>query len=389
MHLVIVSFKQCWQGQDGAWFSSGGFPYQIAAISSLFERVTLVVVKCAFRPGGIPLPPNAEVVGMRPPLGSDLQRKKDVLRQFPYYIRTIGSAIRQADVVHTPLPGDLPLVAMLITILMGKRLIARYGGSWERNAQNTRANDLTRLVMRTFAGGRRVMLVTGVGTTPPGRNMHWMFSTALSRNELSSTKPVLDRGIHRPARLAYLGRFSPEKGVSVLLQAMARLSADHFEPMPHLVLVGDGPQHQELKSLADGLKLDGTVSFAGQLDRAHLSAELDSVDLCVQPSLTESFSKAWLDAFAHGHPVITSDVGASQDVIGRPGERGWILPPGNVDRLTDCLKTVLSSDIDWPSMRRRCRTYAEQFTLEDWADRIGKICAAQWKIPYQQGKLSQ
>ena len=59
-----------------------------------------------------------------------------------------------------------------------------------------------------------------------------------------------------------------------------------------------------------------TLRFTGQLDRARLSRELMNQDLCVQPSFTEGFSKAWLDAMAHGLPVLASQVGAAKGVLG-------------------------------------------------------------------------
>ena len=387
MHLAIVSFKSCWQDDTGAWFSSGGFPLQMAAIASLFDQTTLLVVHSDPQPGGIPLPPGAVIRTMRKPRGSDFRRKLDVLRHFPYYIRTIREAIRPADVVHTPLPGDLPFLGMVIALWMGKRLIARYGGSWKENSQNTFTNNLTRLLMRTFAGGRCVMLATGEGAVPPSKRMHWIFSSALTRAELDSIHPDFNRGLSVPPKLAYLGRFSPEKGIPVLLQAVSCLPEDGLKILPELILIGDGPERQAMQNMSAGLKLNGRVHFTGQLDRPAMSAQMLSMDVCVQASLTEGFSKAWLDSFAHGVPVIASEVGASAEVIGRNGERGWLVRPGDVEMLTDQINKILVESLDWPALRRRCRTYAEHFTLEEWAARIGRICAAQWNMNFSQGKL--
>ena len=123
------------------------------------------------------------------------------------------------------------------------------------------------------------------------------------------------------------------------------------------------------------------IVFAGQVDRFELSRQLSKADLCVQPSLTEGFSKAWLDAMAHALPVLASDVGAARSVIGSDGERGWLVPPGDVQALAIALRRVLRGPVDWPALRRRCRQYAESCTLESWAQQIGEICARQWNIP--------
>lgn len=387
MRLAVISFKSCWQDETGAWFSSGGFPLQITAIASLFDQTTLLVVCSDPEPGGIPLPSDAIVRTMRKPHGSNLQRKLDVLQHLPYYIRTISKVIRQADVVHTPLPGDLPFLAMLIALFSRKHLIARYGGSWKENSRNTFMNSMTRLLMRSFAGGRCVMLATGEGAIPPSKNMHWIFSTALTRAELDSIHPDYDRGLSVPPRLVYLGRFSPEKGIPVFLQAVSCLKETDPKMTPDVILIGTGPEMQNIQNIAADLHLNGRIQFTGQLDRQSMSARMINMDICVQASLTEGFSKAWLDSFAHGVPVIASEVGASADVIGQNGERGWLVKPGDIEMLTEQMRKILVDPLDWPALRHRCRAYAEQFTLEAWTERIGQICAAQWKMAYSQGKL--
>ena len=56
MRVCAVSFKECWQDDDGRWLSYGGFPMQMTAIASLFDAMTLVIVNGRPRAGGMPLP---------------------------------------------------------------------------------------------------------------------------------------------------------------------------------------------------------------------------------------------------------------------------------------------------------------------------------------------
>jgi glycosyltransferase involved in cell wall biosynthesis len=106
----------------------------------------------------------------------------------------------------------------------------------------------------------------------------------------------------------------------------------------------------------------------------------------VQPSLTESFGKAWIDAMVHGLPVITCTVGSARSCIGPDGERGWVVPPGDAGRLADAMRNAVTAEIDWPAMRRRCRAYAEIFTIENWTTAIAKMCASRWDCSWE-GKL--
>jgi glycosyltransferase involved in cell wall biosynthesis len=382
--------KVCWQEPDGRWMSSGGFPLQMGAIASLFDEMVLVVVRGVPQPGGLPLPANARVVPLTSPRGVDLRRKLSVLARSPYYLWRIGASMRGVDAVHVPLPGDLPLLALITAALARKHVIARYGGSWWPNAETTAMDRFTKRCMRRLAsrnGRRNVMLATGDDGTAPAPGMSWIFSTALSRSELQAIRPCLDRALADPPRLVYVGRLSVEKGVAHLLRALASLAQVRSCPLPRLTVIGDGPDRSRLEALARELGCEQIVTFTGQLARERLAVELGRADLCVQPSLTEGFSKAWLDAMAHGLPVLASNVGAARAVIGDAGEHGWLVPPGDVPALTEAIHHVLTGPIEWPSLRRRCRAYVEERTLEAWAGRIGDQCAQEWGWTIINGRL--
>lgn len=386
--VCAVSFKECWQNEAGEWFSSGGFPLQMAGIASLFDSMTLLVTR-SDRPGagGLPLPPGAQIRLLRKPQSEDFRRKLFVLRHLPEYLSAIAREAKEADCVHVPPPGDIPLLGMLVALALRRRLIVRYCGSWIPTVQTTWMNRVTRGLMRAFAGGPNVMLATGEGARPPARDVHWVFATGVRAEELARTRPDLSRGLGRPARIAYVGRLSPEKGVQNLIAALGVLARGDFQPMPDVTLIGDGPQRAELERQAVSLGPAVRVRFAGQVDRTVLSELLSQTDFCVQPSLTEGYSKAWLDAFAQGLPVLSSDAGAARSVIGADGERGWLVPPGDVAKLSEVLRRVLTEPRAWPALRRRCRAFVADRTLESWAAWIGRICARQWGAILVDGKL--
>jgi glycosyltransferase involved in cell wall biosynthesis len=387
MRVCVISFKTCWQNESGQWCSYGGFPLQMEAIASLFDRMTLIIGSGEPRPGGMPLPRGAVVVPLRLPRSSDLPRKIGVMARSPYYVARMVRHVWSADVVHLPLPGDIPLLGLALGLVLRKRTLVRYGSSWQVTAQTTTMNRMTKACMRRFAGGRNVMLATGAGQSTPTPGVEWIFSTALSNNDVARVQPVLTRGLSPVPRLVYAGRLSPEKGVAILIRALARLKAEGMQPLPVLTVVGDGPQRAELAGLVDRLGCHERVTFVGQVDRVGLGDHLGRADVCVQPSLTEGFSKAWLDAMLYGLPVLSSEVGAARWVIGSDGERGWLVSPGDVDALTCALRGVLQKPRDWPALRQRCREYVEGRTLEKWAQTIGHVCSRQWNMSLVEGKI--
>jgi len=376
-------------GLDGRWLSSGGFPFQMGALAALFDVMDLLVIKVDPRLGGSPLPANVTVVPLPQLKGSGLRRKLSLVANLPSYIFPILDHLVEADVVHTPVPGDIPLVAMVMGLMLRKHMIVRYGGSWETTSQTTMMNRLTRLLMRMFAGGRNVVFAAGAKDIAPARRISWIFSTALARCELERTNPNVNPGMSQPAQLAYLGRLSPEKGVDVLIRAMGVLKRELERRTPILAIAGDGPERPKLEQLVTQVNCETSISFLGQLTRSQLSDLFIRTDICVQPSLTEGFSKAWLDAMSHGVPVVSSCVGAAAEVVGRHGERGWLVPPGDVQALASTLKHIITNQQDWIPLRRRCREFVESRTLETWGKTILTTCAIQWGWSVENGKLER
>ncbi len=386
--VCVVSSKECWQDEAGNWYSSGGFPVQMKAIASLFDDMTLLITRrTSPGQGGLRLPEAAQVVVLKQPGGKGLARKMDVIRQLGYYCRTIARHAREADAVHVPPPGDIPFLGMAVALALRRRLLVRYCASWVKTSQTTVMNRVTRGVMRAFAGGRSVMLATGEDARPPAPRVHWIFATGVRRDELAGIEPATSRGLGQPPRLAYVGRLSPEKGVGNLIRAVAQLRQEGLAPDPRVHVIGDGPERRALEELTAAVGCTDLVTFEGQLNRTRLSEVLRQVDFSVQPSLTEGYCKAWLDAFAHGLPVLSSEAGAARVVIGTEGERGWLVPPGDVAALTAALRKILTEPQDWEPLRRRCRAFAEGRTLEEWAETIGRLCARQWAVPLEGGKL--
>ena len=388
MRVCIVSFKECWQDAEGCWTSYGGFPAQMKAISSLFDETDLVICSGRPREGGMPLPAAARIVALRNPPGRGLRRKLAVLAKFPYYVGEIRRHVRAADAVHVPVPGDIALLGLLMALLYRKPLVARFCGSWRVQGRQTLANRFTRAIMSRFAGGRNVMLATGLADDPPSERMHWIFSTAMSRDEVQALRPELDRGLSDRPRAIFAGRLAQPKGVDHLIRALAKLRKEGFTPLPHLTVVGDGPERAHLMKMAKAKGLSELIEFTGQLDRRRLSERMMQADFCLHGSLTEGLCKAWLDSMAHGLPVVAYAAGAAPAVLGEDGERGWLAPVGDVDALARRIRSVISEPRDWPALRRRCRAYAEERTLESWSVVIGELCAAAWGVTLEEGRLT-
>lgn len=118
-----------------------------------------------------------------------------------------------------------------------------------------------------------------------------------------------------------LARLSRQKGIDVLLRAMAIVA--RRRPDVTLRIVGGGPLERELRALARRLGLERRVEFLGWIDDAR--PLLRELDVFVLASRWEGMPIALLEARAAGLPAVATDVGGAREVI-RDGEDGWVVP---------------------------------------------------------------
>ncbi|BCA54459.1 putative Glycosyl transferase group 1 [Nitrospira sp. KM1] len=130
----------------------------------------------------------------------------------------------------------------------------------------------------------------------------------------------------------------PKKGLSILLRAVAALG---HHPVAHsfqVVLIGEGPAEEGLRSLSRQLNIASRVIFTGP--RRDIPQLLPLLDIFVLPSLYEGFGIALLEAMAAGRPVIATAVGGIPEFITN-GKTGLLVEPGNVAMLADAIHSLL------------------------------------------------
>ncbi len=140
---------------------------------------------------------------------------------------------------------------------------------------------------------------------------------------------------------AFVGRLVPYKGVSVLLDALAKV------PESAAVLVGAGPLEATLRSQAERLGLQDRIHFAGACDDRTKALWLAACDMFVLPSITsaEAFGIVQVEAMLFGKPIITTWLPSGVPEVGIPGETSLVVPPADTQALADAIRS-LSEDPD-------------------------------------------
>jgi len=135
------------------------------------------------------------------------------------------------------------------------------------------------------------------------------------------------------------------KGHTYLLEAFTQLAPVYADW--DLILVGDGPQRQNLEKLVAHLKLEKRVRFVGNRD--DVETWLNAFDLFVLPSYgEEGVSQSVMQAMAAGRPVVATTVGAIAEAVQHECT-GLLVPPRN----TDALRAALIRLMDDEALRRK------------------------------------
>jgi glycosyltransferase involved in cell wall biosynthesis len=151
-------------------------------------------------------------------------------------------------------------------------------------------------------------------------------------------------------------RLHRQKGLDVLLRAAAQLPGVSF------VIIGSGPERENLGQLAEELALNDRVHFIGWQERRQ--DYLADVDIFALPSRFEALPLSIIEAMQLGLPVVVSAVGGNAELV-VDGDTGILVPPEDVDALVAGLRTLLDDSALRKRMGERGRKRAlEQFSLD-------------------------
>jgi glycosyltransferase involved in cell wall biosynthesis len=184
--------------------------------------------------------------------------------------------------------------------------------------------------------------------------------------------PDVDEGSVRAKRwrlagrpiLATGARIHPDKGLETLLLAVVDLRRDFPEIRAYVagnIQAGYEEYDRSLRALRDELGLGDVVEFLGLVDDPH--AIWAAADVYVQPSRSEPFGLALLEAMQIGVPVVASAVGGIREILAN--ERcGLRVPPEDPVSLAAAIRQVLTSESLADALadagRRRSAAFSEE-----------------------------
>jgi glycosyltransferase involved in cell wall biosynthesis len=209
----------------------------------------------------------------------------------------------------------------------------------------------------TAANERHLKSLDGVD---PGK-IHMLYHGI----DVAAIEPV--GPIHRPFTFVAVGRMVEKKGFQFLLEACAELNRRCLDFRLHFV--GSGPLEDRLKAQCEALGLADCVEFRGMSQPNDMKRQYLEADVLVMPSIVDDsgdrdgLPNVCLEAMNEGLPIIGSDVSGIPEGVA-DGENGWLVPPGDAQRLAEAMADAIQSDRLGDMKRAARRMVMDRFSLE-------------------------
>lgn len=251
--------------------------------------------------------------------------------KFPFEVirrpktRNLIKLMRWCDVYFQ---GCISLKGILPLLVVPKPYVASHQ-TWYRRASGRKSwQDYLKKLVSLFA--TNVSISHAIAGDLPVK------SSVIPNSYRADTFQLLPE-IKRDRELVFLGRLVSDKGVDLLLQALANLN--EYGLYPKLTIIGKGAEENNLKQQARDLNLLEQVDFVGVKTGRELVELLNAHQIMVVPSLWhEPFGIVALEGIACGCVVVGSEGGGLKDAI---GQCGVTFPNGNATALTQRLAELL------------------------------------------------
>ena len=279
------------------------------------------------------------------------------------------------DIIHCHLAqGFHSPVSLLVRALFKKKIVIKIGATGPlSDFKMLQRVLLGNFFLRLLRHADRIITVCGQATVE-ARTMGIPFSSIEQIPNGVDTdlfRPLSDR--KKNSCITFVGRLDYMKGVHVLLQAFQLLKQKNSDAC--LQIIGNGPEREPLKKMAQEFGISDSVVFCGEVQ--DVAPRLQQSAALVLPSLSEGLSNVVLEAMACGLPVVATRAGGTVDLI-NDGVSGILVEPERADTLCEALYQILSDTTLAQRLGAEARRVVEkQFSLQTIVSRYIQLYTKQ------------
>jgi glycosyltransferase involved in cell wall biosynthesis len=168
--------------------------------------------------------------------------------------------------------------------------------------------------------------------------------------------------------ICIIGRLDPIKGHKYLFNAFLEIKKDY--PESHLLVVGEGPERQNLEQLSSSLGIRDKVIFTGYHNKVEICLGLASV--FVMSSISEGLPISLLEAMNLGLPIVAFPAGGIKDIIVH-GKNGLLAPMRNSNVLAEQIKVVFQNKEFSEQLGSTAKSDCKKYDIKKSVKRLEQI----------------
>jgi glycosyltransferase involved in cell wall biosynthesis len=163
--------------------------------------------------------------------------------------------------------------------------------------------------------------------------------------------------------LLFVGSLMPVKNIDMLFAAFAQVLERYADCV--LLIVGDGPENEKLRKLANTLGISDKVFFAGLINHENIPRFMNSADVFVLPSLNEGSPYVVKEAIACALPIVSTNVGDISSYT-KDGINGYLVASFDPSEFaTAIIKAIENKE----NLRKGCLETREELSVERMAQK--------------------
>ena len=156
--------------------------------------------------------------------------------------------------------------------------------------------------------------------------------------ELYKFKPISRKSLGLKEDLFYtisIGRLVKRKGFDFLIKSIAKINNNKI----HALIIGDGPEKENLQNIAKELNISDRIHFLGSVSEKDKFQYLSNSNVYVLSSVHEGFGIVLQEAMQVGLPIIATNNGGQTDFI-KEGKNGFLIDYSNKDSLKEKIEKL-------------------------------------------------
>ncbi|WP_042143329.1 glycosyltransferase family 1 protein [Paucisalibacillus sp. EB02] len=294
----------------------------------------------------------------------------------------------QPDIIHVATPFNVGLCGLHYAKKLDIPLVGSYHTDFDKYLGYYDLQFLTKVLwryMRWFHRPMRKVFVPSIDTMEHLQKHGFMdldiwprgidcttFHPNFNPNDIREKYHIKEKHI-----LLYVGRIAPEKDV-MLIPSIHNQLPENLKEKVHWLVVGDGPNQEELRKLAPN-----NMTFTGFLSGQELAHVYAAADLFVFPSSTETFGNVVLESLASGTPVVCANAGGVRSII-KDQVTGILCEKNNSEEFAKVIVSLIYNESKRKEMGVNGRNYA---LTQSW-DSIFHVLIKKYQSSIEEKKIS-